>query len=269
MSILLSTYWRDGIVFSADRNATVVYKTGPVVGQYVEVGSVTKVLPWPHRRALVGFIGLASLAGLRMDEWMRQFISASRDFESIDYVAEDLRGLLQADFDKDHPPGSDVRHAGAIVHLGGYKSQENTTVPVAYIITNIGGLLPRGVYPDATRQFTVADQLPGVMEKWKAAYPSGVRDKIAAIEDRGDFLWWNNGYMYPAFNALKGSLWETLRVLRQEAMLPSTATMKDRVAFSEMAVRVFGLFFEHHFLPEQRAVGGGADTAWIPWPDPW
>jgi hypothetical protein len=267
MSILISTYWRDGIVFSADRNATVVYERGAVVAQHVEVGSVTKVLSWPHQRALVGFIGLGVLAGLRMDEWMRQFISANRDFDSIDRLAEDLRGMLQADFDKDHPPGTDVRRAGAIVHLGGYKSKDDIIVPVAYIITNIGGLLPEGVYPDATRQFTVADQLPAVMEKWKGAYPSGVRDKIAAIEDRGDFLWWNNGYMYPAFNAFKGSLWDTLERLRQEAMLPSTVTMKDRVAFCEMAVRVFGLFFEHHFLPPARAVGGGADTAWIPWPD--
>jgi len=272
MSILLSTYWKDGIVFSADRNATIVYETGATVRRYVEVGAVTKVLSWPHRRALVGFIGLGRLAGLRIDEWVRQFIAANRDFQSIDQVAEDLRGLLQSDFHKDYPPGTDVRRAGAIVHLGGYKAHEGVVVPVAYVITNIPGLLPRllpgCLYPDATREFTVSDQLPAVMEKWGAAYPSGVREKIAAIEDRGDFLWWNNGYMYPAFNLFKGSLWATLKDLRQEAMLPETTTMKDRVAFSELAVAVFGLFFEHYFLPQERAVGGGADTEWIPWPEP-
>jgi hypothetical protein len=271
MSILLSSYWRDGIVFSADRNATIIYNTGSVVGQYVEVGAITKVLSWPHRTALVGFIGLGQLAGLRIDEWMRRFVSVNRDFESIDDVAQDLRGLLQADFDKDYPPGADVRRTGAIVHLGGYRSDGGIIVPVAYLITNIPGLLPgplaQGLYPDATRRFTISDQLPAVMVKWGAAYPSGVREKIGAIEDRGDFLWWNNGYMYPAFNVFKGSLWDALSVLRREAMLPAGATMKDHVAFSEMAVRVFGLFFEQYVLPEERAVGGGADTEWIPWPE--
>lgn len=53
----------------------------------------------------------------------------------------------------------------------------------------------------------------------------------------------------------------------EQAMSPERATMTDRIAFSEMAVRVFGLFFEHHFLPEERVVGGGVDTHWIPWPD--
>lgn len=104
------------------------------------------------------------------------------------------------------------------------------------------------------------------MKEWGVQYPSSVRDKIAEIEERGDFLWINNGYLHPGFNAFKGALCHTLKMLRKEAMLPPDVTMKDRIAFSEMAVRVFGLFFEHHFLPEERVVGGGADTEWMLWP---
>lgn len=267
MSILLSTYWKEGIVFSADRNATIIYKTRRGPGQYVEVGHLAKVIAWPKKRAVVGFIGLGELAGLRIDEWMRQFIAQTRDYGDIDLLAQELCDLIQEDFNYDHPSGTDIRHAGLIVHLGGFKYYDAVLVPVMHLVTNVPGLKERGGYPDATRDFTVSDQIPGVMKQWGVDYPPGVRDKILEIDKRGDFLWFNNGYMYPAFNAFKGALWQVLQVLRKEAMLPpDPTTIQDRIAFSEMAVRVFGLSFEHHFLPEERVVGGGADSDWIRWP---
>ncbi len=269
MSILLCTYWTDGIVFSADRNATVAYETEEGEAQYVETGSFTKVLAWPTSRALAGFVGLGELADLRMDEWMRQFIAKTRDFDSIDTLAGDLRDLIQDDFDDDYPDGADVRRRGAIVRLGGFRRHEDIFVPVNYVITNIPNIpgLRSGVYPYATSRFTMTDQIHWSMNAWGVEYPTGVRDKIIEIEQRGDLLWINNGYMHPAFNAFKGALWHTLKVLRREAMLSPDVTMKDRIAYSEMSVRVFGLFFEHHLLPHERAVGGGADTGWIPWPE--
>jgi len=272
MSILLCTYWRDGIVLSADRNATIVFETEGDPAQYVEVGSTTKVLAWPRKRALVGYVGLGQLAGLRIDEWMRQFIARTRDFGSIDALAQDLRELLQEDFDGDYPSGVDVGRAGAIVQLAGFKRHEGITVPVSYVISNIPGLEPgvlfsRGVYPGAERHFTVSDHIPQVMQFWEAAYPQGVRDKIVEIEETGDFLWFNAGYMYPAFNAFKGALWDALKVLRQRSLLPAGTPMSDQIAFSEMAVRIFGVFFEHYFLPHGRAVGGGVDTEWMLWPE--
>lgn len=268
MSILLSTYWTEGIVFSADRNATIIYRSQKQkqLKQCVDVGSATKVLAWPRKTAVVGFIGLGSLAGLSMDEWIRQFIVSTRDYDGIDSLARQLRDSIQKDWDYDHPSSKDISLAGLIVHLGGFRSDQNVVVPAMYLITNVPGLKERGGYPDPTTDFTVSDQIAGHMTNWGVTYPSGVRDKIAQIEQRGDLLWFNNGYMYRAFNVFKGALWQALRVLRTEAMLEPNPTMKDRIAFTEMAVRVFGLFFEHHFVPEQRAVGGGADTEWIPWP---
>ncbi len=272
MSILLSTYWSDGIVLCADRNATVVYETEGDLAQYVEVGRTTKVLAWPRKAALVGYVGLGQLAGLEIDEWMRQFVAGTRDFESIDALAQDLRQLLQQDFDGDYPSGVDVGHAGAIVQLAGFKRHEGVMVPVSYVITNIPALEPRvlfsrGVYPPAERHFAVSDHIPQVMQAWGAAYPQGVRDKIVEIEQTGDFLWFNVGYMYPAFSAFKGALWDALKVLREQSLLPAGSPMSDQVAFSKMAVRIFGVFFEHYFLPQGRAVGGGVDTEWMPWPE--
>ena len=68
----------------------------------------------------VGFIGLGELAGLRIDEWMRQFIAQTRDYGDIDLLAQELCDLIQEDFNYDHPSGTDIRHAGLIVHLGGF-----------------------------------------------------------------------------------------------------------------------------------------------------
>jgi hypothetical protein len=159
VSILLRTYWKDGIVFSADRNATVAFETGRGPLKDVEVGRFTKVLTWPGKRALIGFVGVGQLAGLRIDEWMRQFIAKTRDFERIATGADELRDLIQEDRDNDYPIGANVQHKGFIVHLGGFRRHEGTLVPVNHVVTNTPGIpgLQSGVYPDATRDFSMTD----------------------------------------------------------------------------------------------------------------
>lgn len=270
MSILLSTYWTQGIVFSADKNATLKPLGELEGGRWVDVGAATKVVGWPRKRAVVGFVGLGQLAGLRLEEWMRQFVARTREFEDLEWLAGELCGLIQEDFDYDYPLDSDIADAGLdaglIVHLGGFRDVEGTKVPAMYLITNLRHD-DKGGYHHPVREFTVSDQIAGVVPQWGAEYPSGVRAKIAAIEDDGRSLWFNNGYMYPAFNELKGALWVALKRVREFAELAAEPTLQDRVAYSEMAVRLFGLFFDHHYRPEWRAVGGGADTEWVPWPE--
>jgi len=107
MSILLSGYYPEGIVFVADKNATIYYGSALGNRKYVEP-IVTKVLSWPRQNAVVGFVGLGSLAGLPLDEWMRGFIASTRDFKDINRLAKKLKDTIQKDFGKDYPEGTDV-----------------------------------------------------------------------------------------------------------------------------------------------------------------
>jgi hypothetical protein len=85
MSILLSAYYPEGIVFVADKNATIRHRSSSGERRFVE-STATKVLSWPRRRAIVGFVGLGTLASLPMDEWMRVFIGGTYDFNDIDPI---------------------------------------------------------------------------------------------------------------------------------------------------------------------------------------
>lgn len=269
MSILLSVYWKEGIVYSADRNLTLEYETDVGPDQDVLVGASTKVIPWPRKKAVVGFIGLGRLAGLRMEEWMRQFVAKTRDHGDLDSMADELRELIQVDFHHDYPMGTDVGRARLIAHLGGFKERDGVVVPAMYCITNMPDLLTRTdiyPYPPATRHFALSDLIADHMPRYNVDYPSGVRDKLIAIVDRGDFWWVNHGVKYPTFNRFKSALWEVLRTVEKE-VLAGPPTIEDRARFCEMAVRVYGLFFEQYYRPKHRTVGGGADTEWIPWPD--
>jgi hypothetical protein len=84
MSILLSAYFPEGIVFAADKNVTMLYETptGEPL-QDVEAGAAAKVIPWARRRAVVGYCGCGSLAGIPIEEWMRQFAAQTRGFENL------------------------------------------------------------------------------------------------------------------------------------------------------------------------------------------
>lgn len=269
MSILLSVYWKEGIVYSADRNLTLHYETDVGADQDVLVGASTKVIPWPRKKAVVGFAGLGQLAGMRMEEWIRQFVAKTRDHDDLDLMAHELRDLLQVDFDYDYPMGTDVDRARVIVHLGGFKECDGVVVPAMYLLTNMPDLLTRTdlyPYPPATRDLAVSDLIASHMPSYKVDYPSGVRDKLTQIVDRGDFWWVNHGVEYPTFNRFKTALWKVMQALEQQ-ILAGRPTIQDRATFCEMAVRLYGLYFEQYYLPKRRMVGGGADTEWIPWPD--
>ena len=116
MSILLSAYYPEGMVFVADKNATITYEG---LGRKHVEPTATKALAWPFQKAIVGFVGLGRLAGgLTMDEWMRVFIAETREFDDIDKAANKLRDRIQEDFDEYWTPSAPVeRHQPRVPHL--------------------------------------------------------------------------------------------------------------------------------------------------------
>lgn len=269
MSILLSAYFPEGIVFAADKNLTMLNLQ--THEQDIEVGIGTKILSWPGQSAVVGYCGLGQLRGLFIDEWMRQFISSTREFKDIELLANQLRDLIQTDFNRDYPEGTDIKDEGLIVHLGGFKKINSFIIPVMYHIHNISGLSKDGAYLPAIRNFSIpSDELRKQADSAGVLNPDNYKSWIASVYQKPlGLIWFNNGLCYEAFNIVKSGLWQTLNVLRNSKCIPinTSQTLDDRKAYCKMAVELYGSFFMHHFPPRQRAVGGGVDVIAIPWPN--
>jgi hypothetical protein len=54
--------------------------------------------------------------------------------------------------------------------------------------------------------------------------------------------------------------------IKEAGFAANTIGIDARIAFCRMSVELFGLYFTHNYFPEDRAVGGGSDVAYIPWP---
>ena len=269
MSILLSAYYPEGIVFVADKNATIVYSGSAGPSRHVEP-TATKVLAWPRNRAIVGYVGLGTLAGLTLDEWMRQFIAKFREFDSIEELAKRLRDLVQSDFDQDYPPGSNITTALLVIHLGGFAQLEGTHVPVMYHVWNHGTIDPRtGNYPPGEPQFQLADAFHDSFMTWPEPhdYPLRVRSRLQNQIDEARFTWFQNGANLGAFYIFTSFVWRSLHEIRDAGFAAHPEGLASRVAFCKMAVEVFGSYFTHHYLPADRVVGGGVDAVYLPWPD--
>jgi hypothetical protein len=268
MSILLSAYYPEGIVYVADKNMTILHNSQSGVRKYVEPG--TKVLSWPHKRAIVGYVGLGQLAGYSLDEWLRIFIAETRDFSDIRRLAQKLRNKIQYDFSEDFQ-GKEVSDKNLIIHLGGFTKKQGIFVPVLYHIWNHTGIVdPKtGEYPPGERVFKINEDIESNFMKWPRPedYPIKVRVRLRNMIEEERYLWFNNGYNIGAFNVFKDVVWEALNIIKDHGFAPNTSGLLARVAFCRMAVELFGSYFTYHNFPEDRAVGGGSDAVWIPWPE--
>jgi hypothetical protein len=259
MSILLSLYVKDGIVFAADKNVTLSdAKSGQ---QTVLEGDLTKVLLWPNRKAVIGFVGLAELEDLSMDDWLRLFISETRDFQHLKDVADLLCERLQAKVPKSKPH--------LLMHLGGFELIAGIHTPMLYLITNVIGLAPKGDYQETSPIFNVTEDLKSRFEGYKnpSKYPDEVRKRFAEMEERDHFQWFNNGTRYDAFNTFKGALFAALRAIREIDDPKTPYTLSDWIIYAKMAVELHGSYFRNAYVPDKRVVGGGADVCYIPWPE--
>jgi len=268
MSILLSAYFPEGIVFAADRNVTIYDPNSGL--QDIEVGAITKVVPWAYRKAVVGYCGLGQLAGLGIDEWMRQFAAYTRDFNDLASLAAQMKELVQQDFDQDHPEGTNVGDCGLIVHLGGFRYEDDIAVPAMYYFSNVPSFDKRGEYFEAVRHFTEPeDHLEMIASEHGVKNPADYRPWLEQMYQDGQLVWFNNGFRFVAFNVFKGILWAALTEIRKHQIIPLRATpsLSDRVAYCAMAVDMYGSFFFHHYKPRFRPVGGGADAEYVPWPE--
>jgi hypothetical protein len=267
MSILLSGYFPEGIVFAADKNATITAITNLGQKRFVEP-TATKVLSWPNSKANVGFVGLGQLTGLPMDEWMRIFIAGTRNFNNIDELAIKLHNDIQSDFDKEYSNQSNYNDLHLIIHLGGFGERKGIKVPVMYHIYNHEGLERKsGLYKSATSKFKLSEEFEKNFKEWwkNSNYPEQAQERLSSLVSRKKYMWFNNGANIGAFNVFKGVIWQSLNAIEEAGFAKHFSGIDARIAFCKMAVEVFGIYFTHHYFPDERYVGGGVDVVFIEW----
>ncbi len=265
MSILVSLYVKDGIVFAADKNLTLTLTKKGEQSSTVLEGELTKVLLWPNRKAVVGFVGLAELEDLKMDEWLRIFIAETRDFDVLGVVADLLRERLDSAFARlgAHDPSRRL-----LIHLGGFEVVDGVQTPMLYLVTNVPGMDEKGEYLPAQPAFNCTEEVRRKYESWPSPskYPEEVYQRFAEMEQRDHFLWFNNGDRLRAFNTFKGALFAALSVVHDAYDPGAARTLFYWQAYAKMAIELHALYYKHTLLPNQRVVGGGVDMRSIPWP---
>jgi hypothetical protein len=251
MSILICEILDQGIVFAADRNLTVNDK-------YQDEG--VKIIRWPHRRALLGCVGLVSVGDRSVYEWLYDFISDHSDFTDPAEVAHKLRGGLQNLFAAVNPPKLTIVEFATFGHKDGH------IVPEFWHVTNAQGFDEvKGEYLPAGSSFKASEEICG--HHLSGIPPAELRTKLKEWAEQHRPFWFHQGYKLGIFNTLKAAVREATRVVQTARLMQTPTTLEDWEQHAKMSVLIYGAYFEALFPPGQRYVGGGADVLSIPWPD--
>jgi hypothetical protein len=258
MSIFVSEVLADGIVFAADKNVTL--KTfdadGNVASEVQDISS--KILRWPKRKALLGYVGCAAIGNQTMHEWLYDFVGEHMNFTEPADVASDLRDRLQAKIGGPGAPGS-------IVQFATFARRQGQVVPEFWHVTNIHGMDATGYLP-ATETFTASERLLGVHLNGQAT-PENVRAFLRGCADRFYPFWFHQGMNLAVFNTVSDAVKQAFAKLQEAGHLPVPRSLADWERHARMWVLIYGAYFEAFGAPGQRYVGGGADALSIPWPD--
>jgi len=262
MSILLVEVVPEGIIFGADRNVT---HSKPRQGkqQPIEIRGQSqrpKVLRWPRRRALVGYVGAAEIGGVPTDEWLYDFVGDHPAFSSFEEVSESLRANVERQRCIDEGDGEPQP---LIIHLGGFEQRDGVGVPVVWYIRNTYAV-DKNPYGGIHREFDHSEEF------WKYfpnSSPLDIQATLAERSARYDPFWFHQGFDLGTFNLIERFLKSAFKVLCEihpDHSLPSTVREWERQV--RMSILTYGAYFQAFKEPGEQYVGGGADTVSIEWP---
>jgi hypothetical protein len=258
MSIFVCEVLADGIVFSADKNVTItkVDGHGNCVSTVQDLSS--KILRWPKRKALLGYVGCAQVGSQTTYDWLYDFIGEHIAFSEPAVVANDLRDRLQREIGGPNAPQS-------IVEFATFAKREGYIVPEFWHITNVSGMTATG-YSPASGTFAAGEQLLGVQLKNEPIQPANIRDYLRNCGNQFTPVWFHQGLGLSVFNTVSEAARQAFALLQQSGQLPSPRTLNDWERHARMWVLNYGAYFEAFGAPGQKYVGGGADVLSIPWP---
>ena len=105
MSILVVEVLSQGMIFGADRNITTEYGNGTTRQDEKR----SKVIKWPTNEFLFGSVGVATVGGLPINEWLLAQKDAFEAIGSLEGVAQELHKRVQGQRAEDEGSRSNRR----------------------------------------------------------------------------------------------------------------------------------------------------------------
>jgi len=263
MSVLLVEVVPQGIIFGADRNVTqfIQHQGKGAITEIRGQSQRPKVLRWPRRKALIGYVGDAQIGGVPTDEWLYDFIGDHLTFSNFADLSESLRASVEKQRSIDEG-GSGARPL--IIHLGGFEERDGVKVPVIWYIRNTYSV-GEDLYGGVRKEFEHSEEF---WRYFPNSSPLDIRATLAERSARYDPFWFHQGFDLGTFNLIEVFLKGAFRVLSENRPLdhPLPSTLSEWEKQIRMSILTYAAYFEAYKGPGEQFVGGGADTVSIEWP---
>jgi hypothetical protein len=141
---------REGLLFGADRNVTTTVQQGARIasGQ----AQRPKVLKWPNRQIVVGYVGRAQIGEEHADEWLYDFIGRNLETDLAE-LAHELKSKLEFDL------RGEVDEEPMTLHLGGFAEADEQWKPQVWFIRNMRGMDELGRPINIADDFEVSEEI--------------------------------------------------------------------------------------------------------------
>ena len=258
MSILVLRMTPYGILMGGDRNITAqkTLQDGKVVITLQGQSQRPKVLKWPNREVIVGYVGQARFDGEAADQWLYSFIGRNLEFDSLESVAKSLQAGLsklfaRGDFDD-----------ASILHLAGFEQVNKEWTPRIFFLRNTVAIKGDGTY-EIGNGYDLSEEIADP-KYFAGKTGSEIREFLAK-----GFFSFRQGYDLAAFNIIDQSLREAVVGIvaghpQQPIKVPvSLDEWAKHVAFS---IHAYGAYFAAFYPAFEQYVGGGADVVSAAWP---
>ena len=268
MSVMIVQILPQGIILAADRNITSMRLGAGVGGSQIIVvlgqSQRPKVLRWPNRKALIGYVGAARIGDIPSDEWLYDHIGNHLDISNFEQLANDLTNSVQRQRSLDEG-NNEPEHL--IIHLAGFEQREGHMVPVVYYIRNHHAVIenkPGEYYTDIRKEFICTEEFWGY---FSGVSPEHIRRQLEERVNNNQPFWFHQGYDLSIFNTLDVFLQGAFTLLHQvHPAHPSPQTLSEWEQYLKMSILTYGAYFQAFKGPGEQYVGGGADTVSLKWP---
>ena len=222
-----------------------------------------KVLKWPNREAVVGYVGAETVDRAPTDEWLYAFIGRNLGFTDFETLSAALEAELNVVMDAGGLRGP------MIVHLGGFENVAGDWTPRIWCIRNTTDMSPAGYSLEA--QFGRSDEIaqPAFFEGQTG---SEIREAVTARAQKGDLLIFSfrQGIDLAAFNAIDTGLRAAMMSITHTHPTtphPYPTSLTEWSKHVRIAVLGYNAYFGAFFTPYEQNVGSVADVVHVPWPE--
>jgi len=258
VSILVVQLVPEGLLFGADRNITSQLELDGAVRIVLRGQSQRpKVLKWPNREVIVGYVGAGEIQGRPTDEWLYALIGRNLEFPDQETLARTLTAALDALY-----RNGDFR-GPSIFHLGGFELVGGEWTPRVHFIRNTVAPHEDGTY-ECGKRFDCSEELS--QERYFGSKSgSEIREYV-----QSSYFSFRQGYDLGAFNAIDQKLREAMSVIvhtHPAQRHPVPTTLEEWAKHVALAIHGYGAYFAAFYPPFEQYVGGGADVVWAEWPN--